>query len=487
MNSYPSFLRASPQLKSTRFPAKAAVPLLTTLLIFSLCLFPNLATAQSPHIYVVPHVGPPGSQAQVAGTGFDPNATIDIYFDSTDVGVVVSDSHGAFGMAATPKPTIRDSGFLIHVPKDAVQGTHWITAVERITQLQAQVPFTVRFDWPQFHFDAQHTGFNPYENVLNPDTVVNLTSLWKYTMGSRSYSSPAVANGVAYIGSEEDNNVYALDANTGVPLWKHLVGSGVPSSPAVANGMVYVATDYDASLYALNASTGSLRWKYRTGTVIWDAPTVAGSVVYIGSFDGNLYALNAETGALLWKYAAGALINSSPAVANGVLYFGCYDGNVYALNADTGALLWMYTLTHGYVQSSPAVANGVVYVGSVVRDYSLYALDAETGALLWKYTTGDYIFSSPAVANGAVYVGSDDGNIYALNATTGELLWKYTAGGSVGSSPAVANGVVYVGSGYPDNSLYALNASYRSGPLEVHNGLFGQLQPGSGQRYTIHR
>ncbi len=76
---------------------------------------------------------------------------------------------------ALPATTIRESGFLIQIPKDAVPGQHWITAVERITQLQAQVAFTVRTDWPQFHFGPDHTGFNPYENVLSPETVGNLT------------------------------------------------------------------------------------------------------------------------------------------------------------------------------------------------------------------------------------------------------------------------------------------------------------------------
>ena len=61
-------------------------------------------------------------------------------------------------------------------------------------------------------------------------------------------SSPAVANGVVYVGSE-DNNVYALNASTGALLWKYATGSVVTSSPAVANGVVYVGSD-DNNLYA---------------------------------------------------------------------------------------------------------------------------------------------------------------------------------------------------------------------------------------------
>ena len=64
----------------------------------------------------------------------------------------------------------------------------------------------------------------------------------------RVASSPAVANGVVYVGSL-DNNVYALKASTGHLLWKYTTGFFVFSSPAVANGMVYVGSD-DKNVYA---------------------------------------------------------------------------------------------------------------------------------------------------------------------------------------------------------------------------------------------
>ena len=55
-------------------------------------------------------------------------------------------------------------------------------------------------------------------------------------------SSPAVANGVVYVGSGMDGNVYALNATTGVKLWNYTTGSEVYSSPAVVNGVVYVGS-----------------------------------------------------------------------------------------------------------------------------------------------------------------------------------------------------------------------------------------------------
>ncbi len=314
-------------------------------------------------------------------------------------------------------------------------------------------------DWTQFHRDNMQR-WNPYETVLGVGNVGGLQVKWNIPIGGMS--SPAVVNGVAYVGSLEDGSVYALNGSTGAKLWSYATGSYIrSSSPAVANGVVYIGSD-DFNVYALNASTGAKLWSYTTGGYVRSSPAVANGVVYIGSDDFNVYALNASTGAKLWSYAFGNFA-SSPAVANGVVYIGSDDFNVYALNASTGAKLWSYT-TGSYVRSSPAVANGVVYVGS--GDNNVYALSASTGAKLWSYDTGSGVESSPAVANGVVYVRSDDNKVYALNASTGVKLWSYATpfyGFPIPEhSSAVANGVVYavVTSSFPEPpGVFALNAS----------------------------
>ena len=109
------------------------------------------------------------------------------------------------------------------------------------------------------------------------------------------------------------------------------------SSPAVVNGVVYVGSD-DKNLYALDATSGALLWKYTTGGSVSSSPAVANGVVYFGSYDNNTYALDATSGALLWKYTTGNRVSSSPAVANGVVYVGSWDNNLYALDAATGTL-----------------------------------------------------------------------------------------------------------------------------------------------------
>ena len=212
--------------------------------------------------------------------------------------------------------------------------------------------------WAEFH-RRNMQRWNPCEKVLNVHNVGRLGLKWSYATAGEVYSSPAVANGVVYVG-------------------------------------VYLGSYYDSNVFALKASTGAKVWSYNTEAPVLSSPAVANDVVYFGSEDGNLYALKAKTGAKLWSYTTpGGVVDSSPTVANGVVYVGSFDDNVYALNAKTGTKLWSY-LTGGGVASSPAVANGVVYVGS--RDGNVYALNATTGAKLWSYTA-DFVESSPAIAN----------------------------------------------------------------------------------------
>lgn len=387
------------------------------------------------NILLVPGAGPPTSTVLVSGSGFDPFAAIDIYFDTTDLVLTVSDDKGNFGKG--PASGGGGSGIPVQVPKDAVPGTHWVTAVERTGIRAAQAPFLVRADWAQFRFGTDHTGFNPYEVLLGPDTVGWLYLNWFTGLGIGGSSSVAVVNGVLYAGSG-DGWWYAFDAATGKNIWEvALQAPSTCSGTAVVNGMVYAQEAMGGPVFALNAANGALVWKGpNSGNC--STPAVAKGLVFVGSEEGKLYALNARTGATVWTYPAGGDV--SPVVANGIVYFGASDGKLYAVTAGTGILLWSFPAS-----GDVAVSNGVVYVGAD----RLYALSASTGTLLWSSAYS----GSPSVGNGVVYLAGD--NLYAIDIKSRTLLWEYAQAWTY--STAIANGVVYFTSA--DRNLYALDAT----------------------------
>src|SRR5262249_3419565 len=60
------------------------------------------------------------------------------------------------------------------VPKDALPGKHWISAVGRKTGAGAQKAITVNSDWTELDFDATGTNNNKYETLLDRKNVARL-------------------------------------------------------------------------------------------------------------------------------------------------------------------------------------------------------------------------------------------------------------------------------------------------------------------------
>ena len=298
--------------------------------------------------------------------------------------------------------------------------------------------------------------------------------LWTFDTGGPITSSPAIADGVAYFGSD-DGTLYAVDAETGEEVWRFATGGPVRSSPAVALGSVFFGS-YDGVFYALDRESGAVRWRFETtGERRWRArnldgmgpdevhedpwdffqssPAVVDGSVYFGTGEGMVYSLDAETGAVRWAVETGDTVHSSPAVADGVVYVGNMESRLYAFSAETGGELWYYQAgtdstyfnQHG-LQSSPLVADGRVYVGG--RDGGLHAVDAETGAALWKFdTNGSWVLGSAALGDSALYFGTSDTNMLrAADPVTGEEFFATSLGTFIYSSPAIAEGMLYVGS-----------------------------------------
>src|SRR5262249_2766246 len=87
----------------------------------------------------------------------------------------------------------------------------------------------------------------PVPNIPAPPTRP-VSKMWAFRTNDYIDSSPAVANGVVYVGSD-DNKIYAIDTQSGQQKWVFATGSYVNSSPAVVDGVVYVGS-VDHNVYA---------------------------------------------------------------------------------------------------------------------------------------------------------------------------------------------------------------------------------------------
>jgi eukaryotic-like serine/threonine-protein kinase len=324
--------------------------------------------------------------------------------------------------------------------------------------------------YSMFHADPMHSGNYPSKNYK---TIGNVK--WKFKTGGKIFSSPAVVNDIAFIGSE-DNNLYAIDIRSGKQKWKFKTGGEVNSSAAVYNNTVYFGS-FDGYYYAVDIISGKLKWKLKTGgekwmggkaywgmkpadiymNDLWDfflsSPVVGkiagNSIVYFGSSDGNVYALDAKDGELKWKFKTNGSIHTSPALYSNTIYIGNWDGLFYAIDAQTGKEKWKFKTGEQQamtgIQASATLENGVVYFSA--RDAHMYALDAANGTLLWKYDAeNSWILSTAAIKDHVLYTGTSDTYLLlALDANTGKEKFRFKTNGYVYGSPAVAGGAAFFG------------------------------------------
>lgn len=324
--------------------------------------------------------------------------------------------------------------------------------------------------YTMFHADAGHSGNYPAKGYKAIGGVK-----WKFKTAGKIFSSPAVVNGMAFIGSE-DHNLYAIDINTGKLKWKFTTGGAVHSSPAVYHNSVYFGS-MDGNYYAVDIITGKQQWKFTTGgekwmggkaywgmqpadmfmNDLWDvflsSPTIEvkdkEAVVYFGSSDGNVYAVHAKDGTVKWKFTTNGSIHTTPALYNGTIYIGNWGTWFYAIDAQTGKEKWKFKtgeqLAMAGIQSSATIQNDVVYFGA--RDAHMYALQAGDGKLLWQYDAEKaWILSTAAVKDTMLYVGTSDSYLLlALDARTGKEKFRFKTNGYVFGSPAIAGSTAYVG------------------------------------------
>src|SRR2546422_9118053 len=102
-------------------------------------------------------------------------------------------------------------------------------------------------NWSQFRGNHRLTG------VSQSIVPRSLKLLWTYEAGNSIESSAAIVGGTGFVGSQI-GELAALNLDNGAASWKYATGAPIGgSSPAVSNGVVYIG-DLAVVLHAVNAS-----------------------------------------------------------------------------------------------------------------------------------------------------------------------------------------------------------------------------------------
>ena len=111
---------------------------------------------------------------------------------------------------------------------------------------------------------------------------------WEYEHPTRKfpyYSSAAVTTNRVVLGGR-DKLVHGLTLD-GKAAWTFTTRARVESSPAIAGGRVYVGSN-DGRFYVLALTTGAKLWEFNAGAPLSASPAIANGRIVIGSQDGRL-------------------------------------------------------------------------------------------------------------------------------------------------------------------------------------------------------
>lgn len=306
---------------------------------------------------------------------------------------------------------------------------------------------------------------------------------WRFATGGPVRSSPVVAGGVVYIGSD-DGVIYALDLATGAERWRFATGKPVRSSAAVFGGKVFF--NNEAGLHALDAANGLRLWRVEAAR--WDdsplvipgpVPHVGGrvleGVVFYSQPWRNLVGVDVADGTEVWRFRDGhgpGANGSSALVHRGlVIHFrGSQATELVDLLTERRVYSIDGAIDSGYF--TPAARDGICYSyirGVVAFDIEANRVNAPKGNHLnnytfkWRFDRGrenQWDFQHPGISSisvdaTTVYFGHSDNHVYALNRETGEQRWATRTGGPNRSSPAIGTGeLVFIGS--HDRHVYGL-------------------------------
>ena len=146
------------------------------------------------------------------------------------------------------------------------------------------------------------------------------------------YASPST-DGRRLFSVARSGKVVALDAGTGRVLWTNRVGGPGYTTPAVANGVVYVG-GLDGYLHAFDAATGVELWKSFAGGRVLGAPVVIGRHVFFSTKEGRTFGARTSDGRIVWRLPFGRY---SPGIATESAYYFTVNGRLMAFRGRAGA------------------------------------------------------------------------------------------------------------------------------------------------------
>jgi outer membrane protein assembly factor BamB len=368
-------------------------------------------------------------------------------------------------------------------------------ALSLVLPLSAEGPRRVALgDWPEAR-GPNRDGSSAETGLIERWTLRGDGMIWRVPYGGRS--APVVMGNRVYVqnpsgrGSDLQERVMALDADTGKPIWEYrfnIFQSDVPphrvgwASPAIdtETGNIY-ALSGGAQVIALDRE-GELLWQRSFGEEFAAftthggrtmSPLIDGDLVIVSAAVSNwgtssnrshrFLALDKRTGEVVYVANPGGrpydTAYAAPTIATigglRLLIAGLGDGAIHAIKPQTGERVWSFVAAKRAINTGVVVKDGTVIVshGDENLDVNelgmIAAIDgSQSGDIRttrWAVKGIEFGYSSPLLDGDRVYQIDNGSNLKAFDLATGKVLWTRPLGTAQKAPPVLADGKIYVG------------------------------------------
>ncbi len=274
--------------------------------------------------------------------------------------------------------------------------------------------------------------------TLSSGTVLGLnassgTEVWRQALLLPLRAAPTVAGGRLLVVSA-DNQLYALDGETGQPMWRHtgfFEAAGLLGGPSPAVGDSVVIVPYSsAEVYALRLDNGRPLWNdtverpRRTQGLaeindIDGMPVIDDSRVYVASYGGQMAAIDLLRGIRAWDIDIAS--TQTPWVAGDFIYVLTTRGEVVCLLRDNGRVRWVSPLPRledpEDPSSGPIAWSGPILVGDRLlmagSNGQALTMSPYNGEILGRIDLPGPVLLPPVAADGSVYLLTEDAELLA--------------------------------------------------------------------------
>ena len=225
---------------------------------------------------------------------------------------------------------------------------------------------------------------------------------WEYTAKEAVLGAVTIDNGIAYIGAS-DHTFRAIDVKTGKLRWEYTDVKGyIETRPLIYEGKVIFGA-WDNNLYALDKESGRELWKWNgnltrmhfSPAAVW--PVAANGKVFITDPQRAMTAIDANSGKTIWRTFQSTVRETIGLSADKMrLYSKTMQDSVvcFSTEGNVPKQIWATDVKFGYEHAPSMLVekDGVVF-GST-KSGVVFALEAFSGKLLWKHKVGNSLIST---------------------------------------------------------------------------------------------